>query len=734
MKIKQSLLFFVLLICSGIFINSCKEYTNFTTYFNTYYNMERLTYEAEDEFEFQDEKKRIEPRIFIPQYPITIKEDNTVGPPPFMIEFIVTKQKRQPVGIKLDSIIIKGSKILAHKSKSNYVEGTLWLMAKAFFYQEDWVNSQIKCSELIDKFTDGDFSPDAHLLYSKNLLVQKKLAAGETMLSRTMDIAWQKNRWDILSEALRIKAELALYQEDFEKALIPYKQAISQSDDNDLKARWQLDMAALLFRINKFEMAQKEFKKVHNYSPDYVQRFEAYLYEASSMARLGKYEEADKILTALYKDGKYEEWQSYTYGQQLNVVRLKNLDSTYIYPLDDDGKKITVNIDSLEKFGDSAYANSNPMMSYFYEKAMEKYYQNDYKSARQLFAKTRQKRTPAYTTSMRMFDLLNNWDIAKNKVDPYLKRDLNNDSTVFPSDSLRMEVSSNLYTLGRIHEELGNKDSVEYYFKLATEVAPIDSAKSAQFFHNYARIIQEKEPFMADSLLDVIVTHHPLTEYGKDAQKQLGYTQNFVIDTVADLYNSGYNLMKFSDYEFAKKQFSEVYTTYPKSKFAPRSLYTLGWMFEKKMQRFDSAYYYYSILKENYPGSLYAQDIDLPILYKKIVDSGQEIPDSLKTKQITVMPAKIPLPEKGTPIQTLDPNKMQTFDPSKLFQEQKDMFNKAKEMFKNPSELMKELKLPENPLSNPKEFFNLEESKEKNDSTSNKTPTPERSNSEPPKK
>jgi len=675
--------------------------------------MERLTYEAEDEFEFQDEKKRSEPRVFIPKYSITVADDNVIGPPPFMVEFIVSKQKRQPVNVKLDSILIKGSKIIAYKSKSQYVQGAIWLMSKAFFYQEDWLNSQIKCSELIDKYPDGDFSPDAHLLYAKNLLVQRKFEAGELLLSRTLDIAWFKQRWDILSEALRIKAELALYQDDFEKALRPYKQAIAQSDDPQLKARWQLDMAALLFRISKFEMAQREFRKVHSYSPDYVQRFEAYLYEASSLARMNKYEEADRILKALYEDGKFEEWRAHTSAQQLNLARIQELDTNYVAPLDDNGKPIVADIAAQEKQADSLYANSSPMIAYYYEKGVDSYFKNDYRKARQQFAKSRQKRTPAYSTSMRMFELLNNWDIGRNKVDPHIKKGL--DSIAQYQDSLKLDIADNLYSLGRIHEELGNKDSVVHYYKLASEISPIDSVKSVQYLHNYARVIENSNPLKSDSLLDVIVNSHPLSEFGIDAQKKLGYTQNFVIDTVADLFQSGYNLMKFSDYEFAKKQFSAVFTNYPRSRFAPKSLYTLGWMFERNLQRYDSALYYYDILIQKYPESEYAKDVNLSVLYKNIIENGQEIPDSLKVKEVVIIPAKMPEPELPRPQIKLPNDKKNGLN--SILEEPANLFKKAKDLFTNPSEALKQLELPANPLENPKEFFKLEEGKTAQDST-----------------
>ena len=93
----------VILIISG-----CHSYDNFTTYYNTYYNSNRLMKESEEEFEFQDEKKRVTPRVFIPEPVFKAPSAGKQGPPPFMDEFVITPQKLQPVKVKLDSIIIKG--------------------------------------------------------------------------------------------------------------------------------------------------------------------------------------------------------------------------------------------------------------------------------------------------------------------------------------------------------------------------------------------------------------------------------------------------------------------------------------------------------------------------------------------------------------------------------------------------------------------------------------------------
>ncbi|MDX9789955.1 MAG: tetratricopeptide repeat protein [Candidatus Kapabacteria bacterium] len=706
MKIRNIITLIILAIASYILMGSaCSNYTNFTTYFNTFYNMERLTYEAEEEFEFQEEKKRVQPRVFVPQPEIYVPDENLMGPPPFLLEFIVNKTKRQPVQVKLDSIIIKGSKILARKGKSDYVEGALWLMAKSFFYQEDWLNSQLKCSELVDKFPAGDLSPDAHLLYTKNLLIQRKFNAGVIMLSRTVDIAWQKKRYDILSEAFRIEAELALLENDHEKALRPYRNAVSQTDDGAMKARWQLDMAALLFRIHRFEAAETAFRTVHKYSPDYLQMFEAYIYQAASLARMKRYDEADDILRRVENDGKYEEWMAATKIQQLQVARLKWKDSSYVYK-EEEEKWTDANLAKFEKFIDSAYSNNHALLTYYFEKGMDFYAKDDYVRSRSMFAKARVTRTPVFRTAEKMFQLMNNWDMKRKSAEPLIAK-MNSGEEM--TDSTRLVLCNDLFALGRIHEELGNLDSVKVYYKSAADYAPVEDPESSRFIYAYSRIIRDDDAFAADSLLDIIVMNHPLTEFGKDAQVQLGYTSNYVIDTVADLYTSGLNLMRHGDYNYSIEQFSKVYADYPESKYTPASIYSIGWIFENYLRNPDSALHYYRILINDYPETEHAKEVNLGVAYKLAVNAG-EIPDSLKERKIEMKPKSQlelerrrlkPEPRRVPPQKP----KSEPLDPMKLLKDPGSLLKGNEALQTNPLELLKNLEVPAN-VPNPLESIN----------------------------
>ncbi len=668
--------------------------------------------EAEDEFEYQEEKLKSQPKIVYPETKLQIVDSYfQQGPPPFMQEFIISPRKLQPVKVKLDSIIIKGSKILSYHSKSSFVEGSIYLMAKSYFYKNEWLPSQIKCSELIDKFPDGDLSPDAHLLFAENLLIQKKFYSGKTILSRTVDIAWQKGRYDILSEAFRLQAELALYENDIEDAIRPYKQAIAQSDDDELNASWQFDLASIYYRLGKFDKALENFKKVRSFSPNYLTTFSSYYYEALCYIRLGKYNEGEKILGELKEDGKWEEWKEYTYSGLMLSALIRN-DS--------------VEFRKLERFTDSTFKTTPPITVVYYEKGLIEYNKGNYNEARKYFARARNVKTPVYNTSDRMFTLLNNWEQKYKFAGPLLLRFKKGEEI---GDTMRLFLAGNLYELGRTFEQLGFKDSSSYYFKLAYEVSPPNDTNTARYLYAYARITSEENLFVSDSLKELLIEKYPRTEYGKAVLKELGYTNYYLVDSTFEMYLSGLQLLKNKEYNFGLEQLKRVYVFNANHPITPKALYRIGVAYERELKQYDSAFVYYKKLLDEYPGSEYAKDVQLSVSYYLAVQSGQPIPDSLQTP---VVPQRPTVPIKGYEImpqqqQILPDTEKQNkegsnqFNPIDYFKDPSKIIKDAKDLF-NPQSLTPKVELPKSPL---------DEFKPKTDSSN--TPKPDVEKLEPKK-
>lgn len=690
MKLNQVI--FLCCLTGVYFISGCKSYDNFTTYYNTYYNSNRLMKEAEDEFEFQDEKKRINPRVIIPEPKFKVAGLSKTGPPQFMDEFVISQQKLQPVKIKLDSIIIKGSKVLAKHPYSNYVESSLYLMAKSYFYQSLWIPSQVKCSEIVDKFPDGEYVPDALLLMSENLLMQQNYENGSTMLSRTVDMAWQKKRWEILSEAFRLQAEIALMNNDIDGAIRPYKQAIAQSEDDELRAKWQVDLASIYYKVGRFKQAEKEYAKVHIYNPDYMATFEGYIYQALCLIRTEDTTKANLIIKMLEDDGKYEEWH--------NLILLARMTQTRLYGSKEQMMK-------EEKFADSAYLNNTAVNAVYFEKAVEFFNNKKYPDARKYFARSRNQRSVFSKTSERMFFLMNSWEQKNNIVTPMLAK---LDSGQVLGDTSNIILAQTLFELGRVHEEIGNSDSSLKYYHLASNIAPVKDTNRARYLYAYSRIIKLDNVWRSDSLLEVIADNYPKTEYGKDAMKQLGFTDKYQIDPVYDLFSSGSSLRKNKEYYFAINQFLKIVNEYPESNYSPRSLYTIGWIYEHNIKNMDSAFIYYRWLLDKYPETVYAKELKSSVTFLLALRNGTiqpdqprtyEKPTGLKVEDMINMPTipEAPIKEKFNPLDILkNPGKTieNAIDNSinSVKDQGKDLMNKTMKDINDPKNFLPKFDLP----------------------------------------
>ncbi len=591
-----------LVVCSlSVFLGGCRFWDNSMTFFNTYYNQKKLMAETEEEFGYNDYIKPPKPRVLAPRENDINLEKPSGDLPQYLSDMVVKPVKLQPVQVKVDSIIIKGSKILATHPNSSFVDGSLYLMAKAFFYRNEWLPSNIKCLEIADNYPNSSYSPDAHLLSSKNYLLQRDLKKAKVMLSRTIDIAWQQERFDVLSEAFQLTAEEAIEEEDFDAAERPYRQAINQCDDETQRAKWQCDLGLVLYRLRMYSKAEKELNKVKDYSPTALTEFEANYYRSLCLSELKRYDEALEIVEALDANRNYDEYgkMGYQNAARLQILRMR-------------GSKDS--LDAVERVTDSASSGSIPVLVANFERGLEFYRAKDYDNARKYFAKAKVVRSPVFDGANALYNLLN---IREQKLmeSQQTKNAMQAPEMAAQRDSLGSVYAKTIFELGRTHEQLGNKDSAEQYFQIAMNAAPDKDTLRAQYLFSYARMVDPRSRDLSDSLQEVIFAKYPTTIYGVEARRKLGITDYAVLDSVEETFRSAGSFRAVGDYVMANRQYQRIVDNYSASKYAPASLYSIGWVWERKLMNNDSALYYYVQLMKRYPFSEYAEDVRYAVAY-----------------------------------------------------------------------------------------------------------------------
>jgi hypothetical protein len=268
-------------------------------------------------------------------------------------------------------------------------------------------------------------------------------------------------------------------------------------------------------------------------------------------------------------------------------------------------------------------------------------------------------------------------------------------------------LASGTYEIGRVQETLHKNDSALYSYKTAMELAPEGDSLKGKYIYTYSERVREKDPYTADSLLELLVNNYTYTAYGTQAMKQLGFTVSVAIDSAAELFESGYSSMKFGNYPLAITLMDSIYYTYPNSLYAPKSLYTIGWIYENHYHSPDSALCYYQLLVRDYPKSEYAKEVTYSVDLHSVLVTEKAIPDTLKAKTINQNQKRFKFEEvkldpninakkTGTSAIDMSPEDMLK-DPSKLFQKARDLIkdpfqkmkDQGKDLINNPKSMLK---------------------------------------------
>ena len=487
--------------------------------------------------------------------------------------------------IKLDSILLKGSMLLSYQDESDYVDDAIFYIAKAYFYEREWFQSQQKAIELIENFPDSKWQPDIHLIYAMDLLKQGKLDEAEDMLSKTVDIAFKFKRADVLTEAFRLNADVQLAQGATLQAIKPYERAILLSDDDDEQARWQAEIGVVLFRAGRFDDAIAAFEKVEEYDPDDLTRFEAGIQRAVALRAAGRYEEAAEQLDLLAEEEDYEEWQGLVEVERLSLKADRDNLATF-------DPQVSKQMDSL---------NAGKYLIYsFYERGVRAFNNHDFETAETNFSRVAGAKSP-YAKNARAYSIWINYYREQRKV----AEDATRLRLIPFPDSLGLLASRSHYNVARFFNKYEMDDSTLYHYRQAYTWAPDGSEDGARALYALSEHIRRRgNGVEADSLLTILAEDFGDNDYANEARARLGYTEDWGSDPAKRDYESGLSLMRNAgDYRSALSMFANVYANHAGSQYAAMSLYASGLIFEKFLNNADSALYYYSLLIERYPES-----------------------------------------------------------------------------------------------------------------------------------
>ena len=584
-----------ILLLVSLFVYSCGVWTDFTTYFNTYYNARTLFDQVEDQiltqntdpFVFREEEQPANQRNTQQQQPNVQRTQQ----PAFNTQNTNTGNTRpqtlSPTQINNDltKVIEKCSKILQYEKESSYFDDALFMTGKAFYYQGEYARAQRKFLELA-AVPQSDYALENKLWLAKTYLQLRNFDEGLNLLEEVKKTALEQEDEKLYESTSITKIGFLIYREEYQAAINECNDFLKNLDDDEMAALVWYQMGKIYLLQKDNENALKAFSAVLEHSPTFELEYESRLQHALLLKDLGKMDESEEELNDLHDEGKF--------NNQLDRTMVE-LGKIY-YDKNDNEKAIStfMEVDSTYKSKPSS-GMASFMLGQIYEKKF-----GAYDSAYKYYNKTVSSTAP-YDTKLEAGNYVRNIDkyfTLRTKINDYQKSYVYaTDPTRFMQDSIDYDLAYKDYMIDVRH----NVDSVKAAGS-QTRVALTDEAMEQQIKSQMqqAAVQQAKRAKVNReyTLKDLIVQ-------GKAKKPE---KPAITVDSLGTLLSQEYyNLagLFFSELDIpdsAYYYYKEILDEYPDKPSTVPTLFALGTFYEtsNENKKADSLY---QVIYDNYPNS-----------------------------------------------------------------------------------------------------------------------------------
>lgn len=684
-------------------LSSCGIWTDFTTYFNTYYNAKTLFDQVEEEI--MKQKKDIfafrEDLQAASQYggrtttqygiqPTTPVDGSQSGNRQTGVQQNANQFVNQPTAPQLSGtlnenlkkVVEKCSKILQYEKNSSYFSDALFITGKALYYQQEYARAQRKFTELAG-LGKTKYSSENKLWLAKTDLQLHDFDEGLKLIDEVKTESLDEGNDALFNDASITKISFLIFREENNAAIEECKDYLNKSKDDEICALVSYQMGRIYQLLNDSENAFQAFSSVSKYSPtvdiDFKSRFES----AKLLKSLKKIDESETAFNDLQYLGKFKNYldqvlielgQIYVEQNRINsaIDIFRDVDTTYRqFPTSGIAETRLGEI-YRKKLGlyDSAYtyysraaismapredkteagnqvANFNRYFTFKeeekdlekkieYKKNPELFVQDsvDYEIAYRQYMDDVKKMGETQTTdpnaiNQQKFDI-SFLEQQYKQQQLVLFRNPKKGVVITPSqlialgkykkpenvkltaDSLSTKLATSLYGLASLfYSELDRSDSAYFYFKKILNDYPDKPIKVQTMYALGTYYETHNDTVKADSIFKYIYNNFEKDPLRNAAAQKLGLVKkeenNSITkkeeDPAEKFYDAAEQLYYSKKYVEAIDSFRIIYKNFPKSSFAPKSVYYIGLIYENNLKMYDSAATAYGMLAKEFAKS-----------------------------------------------------------------------------------------------------------------------------------
>ncbi len=257
-----------------------QRYTNFTAFYNTFYNARQA---------FEREERAI------------LRADEPVDRSFFLPVFVEPTQGRSG-NQNLEGAIRRAADVLRDHPESRWVDDALLLIGKAYHYQGNYDAAAQKFREVLS-LEHGRLVDEAYLWLGRALVGTTDYAAASSALREGLGRDGVHARW---AGRMRLAlGEAYVRQGDLEQAITELRNGLSAVDDHLLLARGHFLLGQALESTGRHAEAADAFQSSFQSRPTPEVEYAAELQRAIALSNAGNHDSALSLLDRMRRDDKY---------------------------------------------------------------------------------------------------------------------------------------------------------------------------------------------------------------------------------------------------------------------------------------------------------------------------------------------------------------------------------------------------------------------------------------------
>lgn len=588
-------------------------YENSLTYFNVYYNARRAFNDAETEIIAAAKAAEGKTAPGLQASPI----------PPTALK-------------NLDLVIDKCSNILAYHGKSSFVDEALMMTGKAFYYKAEFSKAERKFLELITQYPNSSRNLEAQLWYARSEEKLGEYDQARKNATTLIALSEQSGDADILAEACALMGALSVHDAATVPAIEFYQKSAKAASSDQLKANAWHRIGRLYFDDGQFENSIDASLKVDDYSDDMYQIFQSKLLATQAYRNLRLLDKALVLENEMMKDYRFKDYQGMilleratillTGGRHAEALDLfRALDTTYArtetgatadFEL---GKyyELTANdyVKAKDYYSRAMVVPATPVLDQSAHKviAFNLYFANK----RELLATDSLLALASKmdTTNVQADSLGNTGRDSSSIVRDSIKTTRISQHSGLSVDSLNAIEARDAAGLGELfYTDLVNPDSAIFWLKysLLHQYNERSAPRILYILSELATSYPDKSAVSSKDYQDQLVRDFPHSYFARQLQHMatLEKADEKAADLAGEAYNVAEGLIDAGKNAQALAALEAIIAKYAASPIVAKCRYAIGWLYENRLAKMDSAVAEYKLLIAQYPATPYARAVN----------------------------------------------------------------------------------------------------------------------------